>query len=88
MAEEFNEYVTFSVTTSDGTEAEMAVVDEFEFEHKNYVAAAQIKEDTINEDELYIYRVKETEDGFEVEKIKSSVEYQRIAKAYMEMENE
>lgn len=88
MAEEFNEYVTFSVTTSDGIEAEMAVVDEFEFEHKNYVAAAQIKEDTINEDELYIYRVKETEDGFEVEKIKSSVEYQRIAKAYMEMENE
>lgn len=88
MAEEFNEYVTFSVTTSDGTEAEMAVVDEFEFEHKNYLAAAQIKEDTINEDELYIYRVKETEDGFEVEKIKSSVEYQRIAKAYMEMENE
>ena len=88
MAEEFNEYVTFSVTTSNGTEAEMAVVDEFEFEHKNYVAVAQIKEDTINEDELYIYRVKETEDGFEVEKIKSSVEYQRIAKAYMEIGNE
>ena len=88
MAEEFNEYVTFSVTTSNGTEAEMAVVDEFEFEHKNYVAVAQIKEDTINEDELYIYRVKENEDGFEVEKIKSQVEYERIAKAYMEMENE
>lgn len=88
MAEEFNEYVTFSVTTSNGTEAEMAVVDEFEFEHKNYVAAAQIKENTINEDELYIYRVKENEDGFEVEKIKSQVEYERIAKAYMEMENE
>ena len=88
MAEEFEEYVTFHVSTKDGTEVEMAVVDEFEFEHKYYVVAALIEDDTIHEDNLYIYKAKVTEDDFSVEKIKNQVEYQKIAKAYMEMEQE
>ena len=29
------EYITFTVTTKDGAEVEMAVVDEFEFEKKH-----------------------------------------------------
>lgn len=85
MAEEFEEYVTFTITASDGSEVEMAVIDEFEFEHKGYVAAAKVEGDVINEEGLFIYRIKETEEDFEVEKIKSQVEYQKIAKAYMEL---
>lgn len=84
--EELEEYVTFTITTREGKEVELAVIDEFEFEHKSYVAAARIEEDAICEDGLFIYRAKESEDGFVVEKIKSQVEYQRIAKAYMELE--
>lgn len=43
-------------------------------------------DDAICEDGVFIYRAKESEDGFTVEKIKSQVEYQRIARAYMEMD--
>lgn len=83
--EEFKEYVTFTTTTSDGEQVEMAVVDEFEFENKNYVAAARVVDDTIDEEGLYIYKVKVSEDDFTVEKINNKVDYEKIARAYMEM---
>ena len=86
MADEFEEYVTFTVTNKDGEEIEMAVVDEFEFEKKNYVVGALIEGDTINEDGVYIYRAREIEDGFEAEKITNAVDYEKVVKAYMEME--
>lgn len=86
MENEFSEYATFTVTAKDGTEVEMAVVDEFEFEGKHYVVGAVIKDDTIQDDAQYIYRSVMTEDGFTVEKIKKEFDYKRIAKAYMEME--
>ena len=86
MAVEFKEYATFTVTDKDGQEVELAVVDEFEFEHKNYVAGAKIEGDTISQDGVYIYRMKVKEEDFTVEKITNSVEYQKIANAYMEME--
>ncbi|MCQ2522871.1 MAG: DUF1292 domain-containing protein [Lachnospiraceae bacterium] len=88
MADEFQEYVTFTVTNKDGEEIEMAVVDEFEFEKKSYVVGALIEGDTINEDGLYIYRAKETEDGFEAEKITNAIDYEKVVKAYMEMDGE
>lgn len=87
MAEEMNEYVTFTVDDREGNEVELAVVDEFEFEHKNYVAAAKIEGDTVSEEGIYIYRVKAGEE-FAVEKITNQIDYQKIAEAYMEMENE
>ena len=83
---ESEEYITFTTKAKDGSEVEMAVVDEFEFEHKNYVAGAKIDGDTISQDGVYIYRVKVKEEDFTVEKITNSVEYQKIANAYMEME--
>lgn len=86
MTEEFQEYVTFTVTSKDGTEVELAVVDEFEYKHKNYVAAALIEDDVVNEEAMYIYRVKAGEEEFAVEKITSVVEYEEIAKAYMAMD--
>lgn len=83
--DDFKEYITFVVTTSDGSEVEMAVVDEFEFEKKNYVAAAKIDGDSINEDGVYIFKIKADSSEFEVERILDSQEYQKIANAYMEM---
>lgn len=83
--EDYNEYATFTITTSEGEEVEMAVVDEFEFENKSYVAAARIIDDTIDEEGLYIYKVKVSDDDFTVEKIKNKVDYEKIARAYMEM---
>lgn len=87
MQEEFREYATFTTTNKEGNEIEMAVMDEFEFEHKNYVVGALIEENTIQEDGLFIFRVKEIREDIQVEKISSQTEYQKIAQAYMEMEN-
>lgn len=88
MEKEFEEYRTFHVTAKDGSDVEMAVMDEFDFEGDHYVVGAVIQEDTIQEDGLYIYRSVETEDGFAVEKIRREFDYNRIAKAYMAMEEE
>lgn len=86
MEDDFNEYAIFTITNQDGKEVEMAVIDEFEVDHKTYVSAAVIEGDTINEDGLYIYRVKVSSDDFEVEKITDKNEYEAVAQAYMDME--
>jgi len=86
MEKDFNEYITFHVTSKDGADVEMAVLDEFDFENKHYVVGALVKGDTINEDGLYIYRSIIEGDDFKVEKIAREFDYKRIAKAYMEME--
>ena len=86
MEKEFDEYITFHVTTKDGTEVEMAVMDEFDFEENHYVVGALVEDDTISEDGRYIYRSVIDGDNFTVEKIKRDFDYNRIAKAYMEME--
>ena len=86
MQEEFKEYVTFTTTDKAGKELEMAVVDEFEFEHKNYVVGALIEDNCVNEDGLFIFRIKEAGEDIQVDKIVNPEEYQKIAQAYMEME--
>ena len=86
--EEFKEYATFTVTNKEGEEVELAVVDEFDFEHKHYVVGALIEGDTINEDGLFIYKAKISEDDFTVEKIANKLDYEKISKAYMEMDEE
>ena len=82
--EEFSDYTVFMTKTSDGREVEMAVIDEFEFENKYYVAAALVDGDTINADGLYIYRAKIENGEFKAEKIHLAVDYKRICEAYME----
>lgn len=87
MQEEFKEYITFTTTNKEGNEIELAVVDEFEFEHKNYVVGALIEDNAVNEDGLFIFLVKEMGEDIKVEKIANPTEYQKIAQAYMEMED-
>lgn len=86
MSDEMKEYVTFTVTAQDGSEVELAVVDEFEFENKAYVVGALIEGDTINEDGVFIYRAIVEEDGFSVQKITNKIDYEKVVNAYMEME--
>lgn len=86
MEQEFQEYATFTVTTKDGTEVEMAVVDEFEFEDKFYVVGALIKEDVIDEEGRYIYEAVVEGEELSVKKIAKAFDYNRIAQAYMHMD--
>jgi len=88
VEKDFNEYITFHVTSKDGADVELAVVDEFDFENTHYVVGAVVEDDTINEDGLYIYRSIIEGDDFKVEKIAREFDYKRIAKAYMEMDEE
>ena len=87
MQEEVRQYAIFTTTNKEGAEIEMAVVDEFQFEHKNYVVGALVEGDMIKEEGVFIFRLKETGDSIEVEKIADAAVYERIAKAYMEMED-
>ena len=89
MAAEYNEYVTFTVTTKTGDTVEMAVVDEFDFENKHYVVGSLVKDDEIVEEGRYIYKcvMKDGDEDFKVEKITREFEYNRIAEAYMSMED-
>lgn len=80
---EMNEYITFNTETSAGEIVEMAVVSEFEFEGKEYVAASLVVEDTIQEG-VYIYKVKDG-DEFAVEKLRNKFEYDKVSKAYVEL---
>jgi hypothetical protein len=84
---EFQEYVTFHVTARDGSEVELAVVDEFDFEDKHYVVGAVVEDDTINDEARYIYLSVIDGDDFTVEKIEKEFEYNRIAQAYLHMED-
>lgn len=85
MEHEFQEYITFHVTAKDGTDVEMAVVDEFDFEKEHYVVGAIVEDDTINDDGRYIYRSVMNGDDFTVEKIKREFDYKRIAEVYLRM---
>lgn len=80
---ELEQYVTFMIETSTGETVEMAVLSEFEFESKEYVAAGLIEGDVIHEG-VYIYKVKDGEE-FAVEKLRNKYEYDKVSKAYLEM---
>ena len=86
MTEE-KEYVVFTVIASDKTEVTMAIVDEFDFENKHYIVSAKVTGDEISDEGQYIYRAKMDGDDFEAEKITNAIEYERVIKAYMEMDD-
>jgi len=81
------EFVTFEITTSEGEVIEMAIVDEFEFEKKNYAACARVVDDEIDMDGLYIYAIKGDDDNFVVDKIDDTNEYEKVCQAYLELED-
>ena len=85
--DEMMEYITFEVKTKEGKTIEMAIVDEFQYEHKQYIAASVIDGDTITEGK-YIYRYIGKTDDFTVQQINDPKEFERIAAAYLELEAE
>lgn len=87
MENEFQEYVTFHITARDGSDVELAVVDEFDFEDQHYVVGAVVEGDTINDEARYIYLSIIEGDDFTVQKIEKEFEYNRVAQAYLHMED-
>lgn len=83
--EEFEEYETFMTETRAGKEVEMAIVDRFEVDGKNYIAAALIENDQINMDGLYVYRSKKIGDELQIMQIEDEKEYAKVTEAYSKM---
>lgn len=86
MEDDYEEYTTFKVTSSEGKEVEMAVLEEFEYDHDTYVAAAEVEGDTINEDGVYIYKASLSDGELIAEKIMDKELYSQVVKAYMELD--
>lgn len=84
--DEMREFDTFVTTSSDGTEIEMAILEEFSVDDDVYVAAAMIQGDEIDESGVYLFELKEKGDDIEVVKIKNQFTYDKVSRAYMEME--
>ena len=64
--EEYMEFDTFMITMSDGKEQECAIVDEFDFEGKHYILAAEIHDDQVTQQHQDLHRP-----GFVVKEIHS-----------------
>lgn len=88
MEEIFEEYVTFHVTASDGSDVEMAVIDEFDFVDKHYGGRCSCHSDTIDDEGRYIYESIIDGDDFTVKKIAKEFDYRRIAQAYVDMDED
>lgn len=82
-----NEYVVFTDKTASGQEIELAVVEEFEYERKYYVACSLVENDEIDETNVFIYRMKlKGTDDYYFEKITDPKEFEKVSNAYLEME--
>lgn len=82
LNEEGVEIEVFTLEMEDGKEQEFVVLDEFEFEAKDYIVVATIDaEDNIGEEE-YIYGCVKEGDDIIVEYIDDEDEYNKIADAY------
>ncbi len=79
------EYEVISITVSDGTEREFAIMDRFEVENQSYIAVSLIEGEIIAEG-TYIYRCRDAEDGeLFIEQIETPSEYEKIVGFYEKM---
>lgn len=81
-----DEYEVITIPISDGTEREFAILNTFQVEEVDYMAVALIKDDTIQENGIFLYRYSTAEDGdIIVEQITRPAEYKKVSAAYMKL---
>lgn len=79
------EYSTVTLSLDDGTECECAIVRIFPAGENNYIALLPLEGPAADNDEVYLYRYTETEDGEPVlENIDTDEEYETVADAFDE----
>ena len=82
--EELFEYETFTLDMK-GKEVEFAITEEFDVDGKHYILCAEVSDDEINDEDLYLFRAKSEGDEIEVESIESEKEYNHIVEEYYKM---
>lgn len=86
MEDGYQEYDVFTVKDRNGNDVELAVVNEFEYDKKTYVAGARIEGDEIIEDGVFIYRARVEDGEIQAEPVTDPKEYDKVVQAYLEME--
>ena len=80
-----NEYSTVTLSLDDGTECECAIVRIFPAGDNNYIALLPLEGEAASNDEVYLYRYTEKDNGEPVlENIESDEEYETVADAFDE----
>lgn len=79
------EYETIMVDLEDGSQGEFAIVDRFDYKEKHYVVVAQVVDDTVSEEGLFIYQAEEEEESITITKITADI-YAKVAEYYMSLE--
>ena len=70
-----------TITLEDGTEVDCAVLAMFPVEEKNYIALLPIDEEE-DEEEVYFYEYKDSQDGIELFSIEPDDEYEKVTAAF------
>jgi len=79
------EYSTVTLSLDDGTECECAIVRIFPAGENYYIALLPLEGPAADNDEVYLYRYTETEDGEPVlENIDNDDEYETVSDAFDE----
>ena len=74
-----NEYSTVTLSLDDGTECECAIVRIFPAGDNNYIALLPLEGEAASNDEVYLYRYTEKDNGEPVlENIESDEEYETV----------
>ena len=82
--EQLLEFDTFNLELN-GKDIEFAITEEFDFEGKTYILCAEVVEDEVNDEEVYLFRAIMEDAEITVESIDTEEEYNRIVEAYYEL---
>lgn len=82
--EEMVEYDTFTYELN-GKTMEWAITEEFEFEGKTYIVCAEVIEDALSDEGLYIFEGISEGEEITVRNIDSEEEYNRVIDAYCKL---
>lgn len=82
---EYETYDTFYTTNRYGEKIELAIVDRFTLEDRNFVVSALVSGDTVKTDALFVYEETGSGDETEIIKIEDPLEYARISEYYQNL---
>lgn len=76
--EDMKMYDTVRISLSSGREAEFAIMDEFEFEEKHYIAVSLVVKEEIQEG-MYLYRAEPDGSELEISRIEDPEEFEKVS---------
>ena len=79
--EDLKTYDTVMIPLSNGQEQEFAIMDEFTFENKHYIAVSVVLNDEIQEG-LYIYRATPVGEQLDISRIEDVEEFEKVTAYY------